>query len=95
VPPETNPDADPNHPYYGRMIAFTGTLMTMTRPMAWIEVARLGGIPENGVTRHTNVLVIGDINHAVLSPGMETTGRVAKGFALRAKRVRHRVAVRG
>jgi DNA polymerase III epsilon subunit-like protein len=83
--PDVNPDADPDHPFYGRVIVFTGALMSRTRQMAWDDVAKVGGIPELSVTKRTNVLVIGDINPAVLAPGMVTTGRAAKVFALQGK----------
>jgi DNA polymerase III subunit epsilon len=53
--------------------------------MAWDDVARVGGIPELSVTQRTNILVIGDINPAVLAPGMATTGKAAKAFALQDK----------
>jgi DNA polymerase-3 subunit epsilon len=53
--------------------------------MAWDDVAKAGGIPELSDTQHTNILVIGDINPAVLAPGMVTTGKAAKAFALQDK----------
>ena len=37
------------------------------------------------MTKRTNVLVIGDINPAVLAPGMVITGKAAKAFALQDK----------
>ncbi len=80
--PDVNPDADPDHPFYGRVIVFTGALMSRTRQVAWDDVAGVGGIPERSVTKHTNVLVIGDINPAVLAPGMVTTGKAARALAL-------------
>jgi len=83
--PDANPAADPDHPFYGRVIVFTGALMSRTRQMAWDDVVRVGGIPERGVTKHTNILVIGDINPAVLAPDMITTGKAAKAFALQDK----------
>jgi DNA polymerase III epsilon subunit-like protein len=82
---DVNPDADPDHPFYSKVIVFTGALMSRTRQMAWDDVARVGGIPERAVTNHTNILVIGDINPAVLAPGMVTTGKAAKAFALQDK----------
>lgn len=85
VRPDANPDADPDHPFYGRVIVFTGALKSRTRQMAWDDVVRVGGIPELSVTKRTNVLVIGDINPAVLAPGMLTTGKAAKVFALQDK----------
>jgi DNA polymerase III epsilon subunit-like protein len=85
IRPDANPDAEPDHPFYGRVIVFTGALMSRTRQVAWDDVVKVGGIPESGVTKHTNVLVIGDINPAVLAPGVITTGKAAKAFALQDK----------
>lgn len=82
---DANPDADPDHPFYGRVIVFTGALMSRTRQMAWDDVVKVGGMPELSVTKRTNILVIGDINPAVLAPGMVTTGKAAKAFALQDK----------
>lgn len=85
VAPDAPADADPEHPLYGRVVVFTGSLVSMTRDLAWAEVGRVGGIPEYGVTRRTNVLVVGDINPAVLTPGAELTAKAMKAFALRQK----------
>ena len=82
---DANLDADPDHAFYGRVIVFTGALMSRTRQMAWDDVTKIGGIPEPSVTKRTNVLVLGDINPAVLAPGMVTTGKAAKAFALQDK----------
>ena len=41
--PVTNPDASPDHPFYGREIVFTGALDSMTRAMAWERVIEVGG----------------------------------------------------
>jgi DNA polymerase III epsilon subunit-like protein len=81
IRPDANPDADPNHPFYGRFMVFTGRLMSRTRQMAWDDVVKVGGLPEDSVTKHTNVLVIGDIKPGVLAPGMAVTGKAAKAFA--------------
>jgi DNA polymerase-3 subunit epsilon len=83
--PDINSDADPDHPFYGRVIVFTGALMSRTRQMAWEDAAKIGGIPERDVTKRTNVLVVGDINPGVLAPGMVTTGKAARAFALQDK----------
>jgi DNA polymerase III epsilon subunit-like protein len=85
IRPDANPDADPGHPFHGRVIVFTGALMSRTRQMAWDDVVKAGGIPEPDVTQRTNILVIGDINPALLAPGMITTGKAAKVFALQDK----------
>lgn len=83
--PVTNPDADPDHPLYGQVVVFTGALLSMERQIAWEALATLGALPEKGVTKRTNVLVIGEIDPAVLRPGTEITGRAARAFELQAK----------
>lgn len=85
VRPEANPDADPAGHLYGRVVVFTGALMSMTRQDAWDECARVGAIPAPNITRRTNVLVIGNINPSVLRPGASLTAKAAKAFALRAE----------
>jgi DNA polymerase III epsilon subunit-like protein len=82
---DVNAAADPDHPFYAKVIVFTGALMSRTRQMAWDDVVKVGGSPELSVTRRTNILVIGDINPAVLAPGMVTTGKAAKAFVLQDK----------
>lgn len=82
---EANPDADPEGHLYGRVVVFTGTLMSMTRHIAKEECALVGAVTENGVTKRTNVLVVGDINQAVLRPGAELTDKARRAFELQAK----------
>jgi DNA polymerase III epsilon subunit-like protein len=82
VRPAVNPDADPDGYLYGRVVVFTGTLMSMTRRIAWEECARVGATPELDTTKRTNVLVIGDINPAVLRPGSNVTGKTRRAFEL-------------
>lgn len=85
MPPSIAADADPEHPLYGRVVVFTGALVSMTRDLAWEELGRVGGIPEYGVTKRTNVPVIGDINPAVVTPGADLMAKAMKAFALRQK----------
>ena len=84
IRPELNPAADPDGHLYGRTVVFTGTLMSMTRQIAWEECARVGAVSEATTTKRTNVLVIGDINPASLRPGAELTDKAARAFALQA-----------
>lgn len=51
---------DDTNPFYGKVVVFTGALSRMSRRNAWQEVANLGGLPENRITKKTNYLVIGD-----------------------------------
>ncbi|WP_182920465.1 exonuclease domain-containing protein [Nocardioides cavernaquae] len=85
APIEVNADADADGYLYGRVVVFTGTLMSMTRDIARQECAKVGAIPEQSTTLRTNVLVVGDINPAVLRPGSNVTGKARKAFELQDK----------
>lgn len=79
-----HPDASREHPLWGRVVVFTGALSSMTRPLAHDECIRVGALPEPGVTKRTNVLVVGDLDPARLVPGDTTSQKAQKAFALRA-----------
>jgi len=49
----------PNNKLDGRRIAFTGRLATMTRAEAEAVVREQGGVPDQNVSRHTSLLVVG------------------------------------
>ena len=84
--PTSNPDADPNHTLFGRNVVFTGRLDSMTRQSAGIELARVGGVPQKGVTKTTNILVIGpDEYDGQVLTGEHMTGKMAKVEAMRRK----------
>ncbi|MCH8627376.1 exonuclease [Arsenicicoccus piscis] len=85
TPIEVNMDADPSGYLYGRVVVFTGALMSMTRDTARQECARVGATPDPNTTQRTNVLVVGDINPASLRPGSKVTGKARKAFALQGK----------
>lgn len=76
IPTDANPDADPNNPLFGQVMAFTGALMTMTRQEAFDRVAQVGAIAKNGVTAKTTRLVIGD-GFAGTTPDEFCTGKAA------------------
>ncbi len=81
--PVANPNANPLHPFYGREIVFTGALGSMTRSVAWQRVAEAGGQPASGVTKHTNVLVIGYQAAGKLRPGEDLSSKARKARDLR------------
>lgn len=85
VRPDLNPNADVDGYLYGRVVVFTGRLMSMTRQIAWEECSRIGALAEADTTKRTNVLVVGDINPAVLRPGSEVTGKTRKAFQMQDK----------
>jgi DNA polymerase-3 subunit epsilon len=81
--PDANPNADPCHPFYGQEMVFTGALSSMPRAVAWDRVAEVGGRPAPGVTKHTNILVIGYQDARVLRPGEELSAKARKARDLR------------
>lgn len=83
--PGVNADADPEGYLFGRVVVFTGALMSMTRQIAWEECARVGALAEKTPTKRTNVLVVGDINPAMLRPSSNITGKARKAFELQDK----------
>ncbi len=52
-------DLDPAHPFFGRIVAFTGPLVSMQRSEAMQQVADVGGRPADSVTKKTDFLVVG------------------------------------
>ena len=51
---------DEDHPLYGKCIVFTGELEKMNRATAAQTAANLGGIPQNGVNKKTDFLILGN-----------------------------------
>ena len=82
--PEPNEEANTDHPLYGREVVFTGTLQSMTRADAWARLAAVGGRPASGVTKSTNVLVVGYQDARVLRPGASLSAKAQKVRTLRA-----------
>src|SRR2546430_14655541 len=52
-----------------RIVAFTGRLASMTREEAFASVREHKGTPRRGVTRQTNVLVVGELGWPLLCDG--------------------------
>lgn len=50
------------HPFYGKRICFTGTLRDGNRVYCWQQVADIGGIPTDSVTKATDYLVVGSLD---------------------------------
>lgn len=79
--PAANPDADPAHPLYGTVIAFTGAL-SIRRAEAWQRVADLGATVATAPNRRTQFLVIGD-GFRGDDPADFHTGKARKATMLR------------
>jgi len=76
-------DCDPMHPLFGRIVAFTGPLVSMTRSEAMQCVADVGGRPADSVTKKADFLVVGGRYFDVFSHSttklQKATEMVAKG----------------
>lgn len=83
--PDTNTEADPNHPPFGEWVSFTGGLTAFTREPVCTLLATLGANPQpKGVNKKTTMLVIGD---GFTSNSLEdfTTKKVLTALKLRSK----------
>ena len=80
---EINSDADPSHPLYGKSIVFTGALHSMSRNDAWIEIAKIGAIPVESVTKTTNVIVVGQQDFTRLKAGETQSEKFRKAEKLK------------
>jgi DNA polymerase III epsilon subunit-like protein len=76
-----NPDADPDSPLFGKVVAFTGELI-MPRREAWLLVATAGGQPAANVTKVTDFLVCGYQDLLRLATDQEKSGKLRKAEAL-------------
>jgi DNA polymerase-3 subunit epsilon len=85
VKPTISESADPDHPLFGQVVVFTGGMATMTRQEGWEVVASRGAVPEQNVTKRTNILVAADVDPRRLVPGAMLSQRAAKAMQLQAK----------
>ncbi len=82
--PDEDGDFDPDHPLFGRTVVFTGTLQSMERREAFRALSEVGGIPGNGVTKKTNLLVVGDQDISRFAAGASMSSKMQKAASLRA-----------
>jgi len=74
--------ADPDHPFYGKKIAFTGGMMSMTRQQAQQAVVDVGGRGISSVSKLTDFVVVGGEFHGLLA-GHEASSKLEKALDLR------------
>ncbi|OKI28651.1 hypothetical protein A6A25_31065 [Saccharothrix sp. CB00851] len=80
--PTANLDADPDSMLYGLNVCFTGTLTTMTRAEAHQRLADAGGQAIAGVTKKTDVLVVGMADPSRFAVGMSVSSKHRKAQEL-------------
>ncbi|MES9541337.1 exonuclease domain-containing protein [Actinomadura sp. NPDC000600] len=81
--PDAEPNADPDNPFYGLTVCFTGSLPGMTRTAAAERIAAFGAWTVPHVTKFVDLLVVGGIEPHQLAPGAKKTGKLAKAERLR------------
>lgn len=75
--------ADESSPIYGKYCVFTGKLERYTRKEALQIVADLGGIIENGVTKKTNFLILGNNDYcSTIKNGKSSKHQKAEKYKL-------------
>jgi DNA polymerase-3 subunit epsilon len=76
---------DASHPFFERIVVFTGALESMSRRAAFQRVYDVGGTPGDRVTKETNVLVIGEQDLRQLADGERMSAKQRKAHDLRAR----------
>ncbi|GAA4062816.1 exonuclease domain-containing protein [Streptomyces shaanxiensis] len=80
--PTANPDADPEGPLYGQHVCITGTLNSLSRAEAQHQLADVGAQATAGVSRKTDILVVGTADPTRFAPGMTLSGKHRKAKEL-------------
>lgn len=79
-----NTNSDISHPLYNKNCVFTGLLEKMTRSEAAQIVVNLGGFCENGVTKKTNFLILGNNDYCkTIKDGKSSKQKKAEGCKLK------------
>lgn len=77
-----NLDADEEGHLYGKHVAFTGRLDSMTRDAAKDEASKRGAAVQSNVNQKTEILVIGQQDSRKFGPGKAMSSKMAKAVAL-------------
>ncbi|MDZ4180607.1 MAG: exonuclease domain-containing protein [Coriobacteriia bacterium] len=64
-----NVDADQNGPFFDADVAFTGAMSSMSRDQAMQLVSDGGGRPRTSVSKLTEYVVVGELDHAAFMEG--------------------------
>ncbi|MDT2011223.1 exonuclease domain-containing protein [Carnobacterium divergens] len=86
---EGNPEHfNTENEFYKKNVVFTGTLISMVRREAMQLIKNIGGIPQKGLTRDTNYLIMGEQDLRVLdSSGKSSKLKKAEQYLLDGKNI--------
>ena len=77
-------EIDKTHPLYGKKVVFTGALVRFKRQDAMQLVVNLGGINQNGVTKETDFLVLGNNDYcSTIKDGKSSKQKKAEEYMLK------------
>lgn len=72
---------DQSHPFFGKHIVVTGEFEKLSRSEAFQKIADIGGILKSGVSRNTNILIVGKQDNSIVGDdGM--SGKEEKAYEL-------------
>ena len=75
---------DEDHPLFGKVCVFTGTLQKYTRKEAAQIVVNFGGLCENRITQKTSLLIMGNNDYcAAIKDGKSTKQKKAEEYKLK------------
>lgn len=77
-----NTEFDETHPLFGKRCVFTGTLERMSRADAAQAVVDIGGMCDNGITKKTNFLVLGNTDYRKTGGGKSSKHKKAEEYKL-------------
>ena len=77
-----NTEFDETHPLFGKRCVFTGTLEKMPRAEAAQAVVDIGGICDNGITKKTNFLILGNTDYRKTGGGKSSKHKKAEEYKL-------------
>lgn len=75
-------DMDPDHPLYGKVLAFTGGMFSMSRSEAADLITSLGATFKKNMSAAVDYLVIGDADFVSFADG-QMTGKLTRAVELR------------
>ena len=70
------------HPFFGKQICFTGTMRDGNRTYCWQQIADIGGIPVDSVTKKTDYLIVGSLDREKTSKQIKAEKYISEGFSI-------------
>lgn len=69
---QVNSEGNPDHPFFGKNFVFTGKLSILSRKEAAELIGSKGGTPQNGITKQTDFIILGDFEDVMIKGNKST-----------------------